>query len=147
MIQVLNGIKYVELKPDRPFMYDMLEKPVHSKQKGDHFGYGWCGGLCRWGTRDKLNALDRYAKDNNAIVYIGIAADEPKRLERMEDFKRAPLAEWGVIESVGIMEFTGQKMVLIYIVSWIEFLAGVVAIRIRRSSIISGYIYLNIGND
>jgi len=94
-----HGIKYVELKPERPFMYDMLEKPVHSKQKGDHFGYGWCGGLCRWGTRDKLNALDRYARDNDAIVYIGIAADEPKRLERMEDYKRAPLDEWGIIES------------------------------------------------
>ncbi len=94
-----HGIKYVELKPERPFMYDMLEKPVHSKQKGDHFGYGWCGGLCRWGTRDKLNALDKYARDNNCVVYIGIAADEPKRLERMEDYKRAPLAEWGIIES------------------------------------------------
>ena len=94
-----NGIKYTELKPERSFMYDMLEKPVHSKQKGDHNGYGWCGGLCRWGTRDKLNALDKYAKDNDAIVYIGIAADEPQRLTRMESYKKAPLAEWGVIEA------------------------------------------------
>lgn len=94
-----HGIKYTELKPERPFMYDMLEKPVHSKQKGDHLGYGWCGGLCRWGTRDKLNALDRYAKENNAIVYIGIAVDEPQRLTRMEDYKRAPLAEWNITES------------------------------------------------
>lgn len=93
-----HGIKYVELKPERPFMYDMLEKPVHSKQKGDHNGYGWCGGLCRWGTRDKLDALDKYAKQQDAIVYIGIAADEPKRLIRMESYKRAPLAEWNIIE-------------------------------------------------
>ena len=27
-----KGIKYTELKPDRPFMYDMLEKPIESKQ-------------------------------------------------------------------------------------------------------------------
>ena len=94
-----HGIKYVELTPDRDFMYDMLERPVHSKQKGDHLGYGWCGGLCRWGTRDKLNALDRYAKLNDAYVYIGIAADEPKRLERMEDYKIAPLADWNMTES------------------------------------------------
>lgn len=91
-------IPFTVLRPERSFMYDMLEKPVHSKQKGDHFGYGWCGGLCRWGTRDKLTALDRYAKEKNACVYIGIAADEPQRLTRMEDYKRAPLAEWGVIE-------------------------------------------------
>ncbi len=94
-----HNIPLVILKPERPFMYDMLEKPVHSKQKGDHFGYGWCGGLCRWGTRDKLTALDRYAKENDAIVYIGIAADEPQRLTRMEDYKRAPLAEWGMVEA------------------------------------------------
>jgi 3'-phosphoadenosine 5'-phosphosulfate sulfotransferase (PAPS reductase)/FAD synthetase len=91
-------IPFTVLKPERPFMYDMLEKPVHSAQKGDHFGYGWCGGLCRWGTRDKLTALDRYAKQKDAIVYIGIAADEPKRLTRMEEYKRAPLAEWGITE-------------------------------------------------
>ncbi len=36
-----KGIKYTELKPDRPFLYDMLEKPVESKQKGKHNGYGW----------------------------------------------------------------------------------------------------------
>lgn len=93
-----HNIPLIVLKPERPFMYDMLEKPVHSKQKGDHNGYGWCGGLCRWGTRDKLDALDRYAKKNDAIVYIGIAADEPKRLTRMENYKRAPLAEWGIVE-------------------------------------------------
>lgn len=93
-----HTIPLTVLKPERPFMYDMLEKPVHSKQKGDHLGYGWCGGLCRWGTRDKLNALDKYAKEKDAVVYIGIAADEPQRLTRMEDYKRAPLAEWGIIE-------------------------------------------------
>lgn len=91
-------IPFTVLKPERSFLYDMLEKPVHSKQKGDHLGYGWCGGLCRWGTRDKLNALDRYAKERDAIVYIGIAADEPNRLTRMEQYKRAPLAEWNMTE-------------------------------------------------
>ena len=43
-----RGISYVELSPKRPFLYSMLEKKVFSKQKGVHFGYGWCGGLCRW---------------------------------------------------------------------------------------------------
>ena len=36
--------------------------------------------------------------ERNATVYIGIATDEPKRLTRMEAYKRAPLAEWDVVE-------------------------------------------------
>ena len=60
----------------------MLERPVESKQKGKHNGYGWCGGMCRWGTTKKTQALDKCAKSKNAIVYIGIAYDEPKRIER-----------------------------------------------------------------
>lgn len=44
------GIKYTRLEPENPFLFDMLERPVCSKQKGTHQGYGWCGGLCRWGT-------------------------------------------------------------------------------------------------
>ncbi|MBR7080165.1 MAG: phosphoadenosine phosphosulfate reductase family protein [Treponema sp.] len=94
-----HGIQYVELKPERPFLYDMLEKPVYSKQKGNHCGYGWCGGLCRWGTTNKLKALDAYAEQNGAVVYIGIAADEVKRLARLRGYKRAPLAEWGLTEA------------------------------------------------
>ena len=49
-----RGIKFTELHPARPFTYDMLERPVVSKQKGKHAGYGWCGGLCRWGTTEKI---------------------------------------------------------------------------------------------
>lgn len=92
------GVPLVVLKPERPYLYDMLEKPVKSAQKGEHFGYGWCGGLCRWGTRNKIDALDRYARERDAHVYVGIAADEPKRLSRLDSFKSAPLAEWGIVE-------------------------------------------------
>ncbi len=93
-----HNIKYTELSPERPFLYDMLEKPVCSKQKGQHFGYGWCGGLCRWGTSNKVKAMDDYLKGQDCIFYLGIAADEPKRLERLPDYKKAPLAEWNMTE-------------------------------------------------
>ncbi len=93
-----HNIKYTELKPEQPFLYDMLERPVSSKEKGEHFGYGWCGGLCRWGTTNKLKALDRHAKDQNAIVYIGLAADEPERIKRLKNYKTAPLADWNITE-------------------------------------------------
>ena len=87
-----HGIKYTELKPETNFIYDMLERPVKSKQKGEHKGYGWCGGVCRWGTTRKTKALDDYAKGAK-IQYIGIAADEPERVERLKDTKCAPLAQ------------------------------------------------------
>lgn len=78
-----KGIKYTELKPENTFLYTMLEKPCQSKQKGFHYGYGWCGGMCRWGTTEKTKALDKYAKEKNAIVYVGIAYDEPERFKRL----------------------------------------------------------------
>ena len=57
-----KGITFTELHPTRPFLYDMLERPVSSNQKGEHKGYGWCGGVCRWGTADKIAAIDKYTQ-------------------------------------------------------------------------------------
>ena len=59
------GIKYTRLEPENPFLFDMLERPVQSRQKGAHRGYGWCGGLCRWGTTEKLKAIYRERSDTH----------------------------------------------------------------------------------
>ncbi len=92
-----KGIIYTELRPAKPFLYTMLEKPVKGRERT---GYGWCGGLCRWGTTEKLKALDRYAKSKFATVYVGIAADEPQRIYRLEEYKTSPLATlWGMTEA------------------------------------------------
>lgn len=97
-----RGIEYTELRPKRPFEYDMLEKPVCGKN-GPHCGYSWCGGRARWGTAGKQHALD---KNNEKYVgcrvyqYIGIAADEQKRVERLEEGKIAPLSDWGITEAM-----------------------------------------------
>lgn len=94
-----RGIKYTELKPKEPFLYTMIEIPCYSKQKGKHNGYGWCGGMCRWGTTAKQKSLDEYAEKKNAIVYIGIAYDEPKRLEKeIKPYKTHPLVGWKMTE-------------------------------------------------
>lgn len=93
-----HGIKYTELKPENPFIYDMLERPVESKQKGKHKGYGWCGGVCRWGTTLKLKTLDNYTK-NAKVCYIGIAADEQERVNRLKFNKCAPLSQFGMTET------------------------------------------------
>lgn len=94
-----RNIPLVTLTPKEPFFYTMLEKPCYSPQKGHHNGYGWCGGVCRWGTTGKLQALDKYAEEKDAVVYIGIAADEASRLyKERKPYKRFPLADWGITE-------------------------------------------------
>lgn len=94
-----RSIKYTELSPNEPFLYTMLEKPCESKQKGKHNGYGWCGGVCRWGTSAKLKVLDKYAEQKKATVYIGVAYDEPERLTKViKPYKVHPLVNWQMTE-------------------------------------------------
>ena len=78
-----NNIKYTELTPELPFLYEMLEKPVKGIKNPDHFGYGWCGGACRWGTSNKNRAITKYLSNLNEeyVEYVGIAYDEPNRIK------------------------------------------------------------------
>lgn len=91
-----RGIKFTELHPANPFLYDMLERPVTSKEKGTHKGYGWCGGVCRWGTSEKIATIDKHTK--GCHVYVGIAVDEPERWKRLPSWKSSPIAEAGMTE-------------------------------------------------
>ena len=86
-----KGIKYAELKPDRPFMYDMLERPKTKRTGEKVCGDGWCGGACRWGTFAKQIALNKYCGQNH--TYIGLAFDEQNRLQGLEPHKSSPIAE------------------------------------------------------
>lgn len=95
-------IKYTELHPENPFLYDMIERPVVSGKKGSHSGYGWCGGVCRWGTANKTRAIDRHAAEATTH-YVGIALDEPRRLERLSPPKVALLSEIGMKEADALL--------------------------------------------
>ena len=103
-ILVSKGIKYTELKNPNNFLYDMLIRPVkyRDKSKGDyHFGYEWCGGKCRWGTRNKVDLIQTYYKSaypNEEIYeYVGIAYDEPDRIKD-SPYKIYPLVELEMTE-------------------------------------------------
>lgn len=97
------GIRFVELEPEYPFVYCMLEKPVSNRDdSGYHCGYSWCGlGRCRWATRHKLDAIHKFKQSLNGecIDYVGIAADEQDRMEPGAGNKRYPLVEWGMTEA------------------------------------------------
>jgi len=97
-----RGIKYTELKPKDPMWWSMFARPV--RKRGTNIvhkhGYGWCGGTCRWGTTEKQRALDRYAEERDACVYVGITADETARLEKeVKLYKLHPLADLGMTEA------------------------------------------------
>ncbi len=78
----------------------MLELPVNIGKDNEHFGYAWCGGVCRWGTTEKLITLDKYCTDRNAYCYVGIAYDETERLQKeRKPYKLFPLAEWEMTEA------------------------------------------------
>ena len=75
-----HGIRYTELAPEHPFLYDMFEREVHARDGSIHYGYSWCGGAMSLGTSQKTQALARHNRDG--IDMVGIAFDEPERLGR-----------------------------------------------------------------
>ena len=98
-----QGIEYVELSPKEPFWISMLIREVkYRKKDGYHYGYSWCGGSCRWGTRAKLSAINQFKKmlGEDVTDYVGIAFDEPQRIEKEQALGKAlPLVEWEMKES------------------------------------------------
>lgn len=93
-----NGIAYTVLKPEYNFEWKMFEKPVNGRKNGFHYGYSWCGGRCRWGTTDKLKAIEKHCA--GCVEYVGIAADEVNRLEKERKGNKVfPLATWGMTEA------------------------------------------------
>ncbi len=99
-----KGIELVELHPTELFSYSMLERKIKYRNKdGYHYGYGWCGGPCRWATHMKTDTILKYKRSLGEEVtdYVGIAADEPSRFNRQnsDSGKRMPLVEWGMTEA------------------------------------------------
>ena len=99
-----QSIDFVELHPSEDFEYCMFDKKIKYRNSNDyHYGYGWCGGKCRWGTTYKLRSIAKYKKQLNDYIvdYVGIAADEQHRFDtqKRQVGKRMPLVEWGMTEA------------------------------------------------
>ena len=92
-----HNIEFIELKPKDSFEYTMFEKPVKKRGGTIEKGYSWCGGKCRWGTTEKLKAIEKYCKGH--YEYVGIAFDETLRLNKERNGNKLfPLADWKMTE-------------------------------------------------
>lgn len=100
-------IRYTELHSKNSFLFDMFVRPVkyrnpENKPYPMHYGYEWCGARgVRWGTSGKLSAIKNHYKeiygDEEVYEYIGIAVDEPNRINE-DEHKIYPLVDWDMTE-------------------------------------------------
>lgn len=97
------GIPLVEIRPKVPFLEKMFFSKVESKDGTIHYGSDWCGGACRWGTGEKISAIELYLQENfpkneyDIYEYVGIAADEKNRIQK-NNRKIYPLVTLGMTE-------------------------------------------------
>jgi len=95
------GRKITRIKSDR-YTWDSLF--FHKKTKGERIGqinsFPRIKG-CNVNTYLKKDPIQKYCKTikDDFIVYMGIAANEPKRYARLKPNQRAPLYEWGITET------------------------------------------------
>ena len=98
------GRQITRLKADVTFEYLMSEKPVSGTSR---LGYMWPGPRARWCTTElKEVPKDAFVRsqrgERSVIEYVGLAADETRRMERKcnrKANKRHPLADWGMTEA------------------------------------------------
>ena len=95
------GRKITRLKAEYSFEYYFLEYMPKRKNPAlrQYTGNSWAGPNNRWCTgRLKINVVNKYLKElkknYDVVEYIGIAADEPKRVKHA----CYPLVEWGMTE-------------------------------------------------
>lgn len=110
-----TGLSITRVKAEQSFEYMMFEQPI--KRGADSpitirygegmTGHGWAGPRMRWCTKKlKEEPRERFLKAFKPYYemrhYVGIAADEQKRLERKNNQNPNhvhPLVDWGMTEA------------------------------------------------
>ena len=91
------GITVEHIKSNMTFEEGFYRQRQKGKKQGKICGWprilgAWCNSVLKVTTLKKAQSL-------NTIEYVGIAADERKRLGRLSETKKSPLAEAGWAES------------------------------------------------
>ena len=103
-----RGIHLTILRHPKGFEWLMLDQPKEKPSTLENraklgvtpYGNGWPGMRVRWCTGQLKTHLiskevNRLKKEKNALHYVGIAADEPKRIKD----EQYPLVDWGITEA------------------------------------------------
>jgi len=96
IIKERYGIEVEHLHAPKSYEERFYTKFSKGKCKGEIYGFplvkgSWCN------SELKTRWLKKLEKD--AIIYIGIAADEPNRFHNLTDRKHSPLVEHGITEA------------------------------------------------
>ena len=89
------GRKIMRLKAKNSYEYMLLRHEIHARDGSKKIGYSFPFMSNRWCTSYfKRDIMKRHVSADTKL-YIGIAADEPKRIKD----KQYPLVEWGWTEA------------------------------------------------
>ena len=95
-----NGIRFTVLHSSKTYDDVFHQTFKRGKNNGKKYGFARARG-CFVNRECKLKAFKEYKRlqDSNIVFYVGIAADEPKRLERLNNKTEVSLlAKYGVTE-------------------------------------------------
>lgn len=111
ILENVYGLKVRVLRDNRTFKGICTSLRVRGKYVGTPVGFPMR--LGPWCKKLKLKPVELYQKEQteNVHEYVGIAVDEPERLERLTPNKSAPLAEYGITEEMA-MEICRQHHLL-----------------------------------
>lgn len=97
------GRTITRLKAPHSFEYYLLEYRRTRGKYMDIKGLGWSTMKARRCTAHmKRDVFEKYVRGIEYINYIGIAYDEPKRHENIQENVMHPLFEWGITESMAL---------------------------------------------
>lgn len=102
------GVKVDVVKSERDYLYFFANAVGGGRFEGKFYGFP-IGGRCLINRDCKVTPIKRYLAEmagscrkvrKNIVQYIGIALDEPKRLQRLGDNKISLLAKYGYTEEM-----------------------------------------------
>lgn len=99
-----RGIRLTRLRAEKTFE-ELMFDAVRDAEQGGGKGYGWPCAVVRWCTGQlKVHLILSFVKtlSQTPFHYIAFAADEIKRLERINNqapHRRYPLIDWGITEA------------------------------------------------